>query len=302
MPNPADGLTSELSSSWDGLSNHLIAAFYEVDRQGRPLKDQDGNPVNVVVRAPLTESNLDASLNWQSAFESMSPETKAPMLFAMLQSGAIQPVIDSLNATQAGKLVSKFAGTEAGNAVSGNIASAQQRSGDFLKQFEGRTGITKLNSTQIFSGMPPVKIQVTALFRAWRDPVSEVETPVNQLMTWALPEKLANDSLIANTVKSVQDGSSLINALLPSQSPHLIAMRYKNLTLGPMVIEAIGYPLSSPIDSRGHFTELLIPMTLCSLTAWDREDWAKTRYSNDGRAQGGSSVYEEFANSAVRIR
>ena len=56
--------------------------------------------------------------------------------------------------------------------------AVQQKSNDLLKQFEGRTGITKLNSTQVFTGMPPVKIQVTALLRAWRDSASEVEAPL----------------------------------------------------------------------------------------------------------------------------
>ncbi len=271
------GFEQDLTSLWDGLSNHLIASFYEVDRLGEKVKDKEGNPINVVVRAPLTESNLDASLNWQSAFESMSPESKAPMLFAMLQSGALQPVIDSLNAQSSGKFVGNIAGDKTGNAVSSGISSAQQKSADFLKQFEGRTGITKLNSTQIFSGMPPIKIQVTALFRAWRDPVSEVRKPVDQLMAWAFPEKLANDSLVANFLKAAQGEINPIDALLPSKSPKLIAMRYKNRTYKPFVIEAIGLPLSSPVDSNGEFVELLIPMTLCSLTAWDRDDWTNTR-------------------------
>jgi hypothetical protein len=261
------GFEKDLTSLWDGLSDHLIASFYEVDRHGEKVTDPDGNPINIVVRAPLTESSLDVSLNWQSAFESMSPESKAPMLFAMLQSGALQPVIDSLNPQKAGVFSDKVSG-------------AQQKSADFLKQFEGRTGMTKLNSTQIFSGMPPIKIQITALFRAWRDPVSEVRDPVDQLMAWAFPEKLADDSLVANFSKAAQGEMNPIDALLPSKSPKLIAMRYKNRTYKPFVIESITVPLASPVDSSGEFVELLIPMTLCSLTAWDKGDWANTSGNN----------------------
>ena len=62
---------------------------------------------------------------------------------------------------------------------------------------------------------------------------------------------------------------------MPSKSPNKISFRYKNRTFAPMVIESIGMPLQSPIDSSGNFVELLVPMTLCSLTALDRDDWGK---------------------------
>ncbi|WP_204368978.1 hypothetical protein [Methylocucumis oryzae] len=256
----------------------MIASFFECDKNGDMVQDKDGNPASPIVEAPLTESNLDASFNWQSAFESMSPESKAPMLFAMLQSGAIQPVIDALSASKVGSAVGGLLGSNAGQTSGNAVTSAQQQSGDFLKQFEGRTGITKLNSTQIFSGMPPVKIQLTLLFRAWQDPVSEVEDPLDQLLSWAFPQRLANDSLIANLIKAAQGEANPIEALLPSQSPKLIAFVYKNRKYAPMVIEQIGIPLSSPIDSNGNFVELLLPVTLGSLTAWDKDDWANTRY------------------------
>lgn len=43
----------------------------------------------------------------------------------------------------------------------------------------------------------------------------------------------------------------------------------------PLVIESIGQPISSPVDSSGKYVELLVPMTLCTLTAPDREDWKR---------------------------
>jgi hypothetical protein len=49
---------------------------------------------------------------------------------------------------------------------------------ELLRNAAGRTGITKLNSTQIFSGMPPVKFSFTAHFRALTDPQSEVRDPI----------------------------------------------------------------------------------------------------------------------------
>lgn len=244
-----------LSSLWDGLSPHLIASFYEVDKDGKRIEGADN-----VVKAPLLDgANLSISLNWQSPFESAGPESKAPTLFAMLQSGALQPVV---NAVLSGK------GQE----------NAQQKSTDFLKQFEGRTGITKLNSTQIFSGMPPVKFSITLLFRAWLDPASEVQRPFNQLMQWALPVQLSKDgSILANIAKYAQGDASGLDALLPSKAPTMIAMQYKGDLFAPLVIESIEHPISSPVDSNGDYVELAVPVTLATLTAIDRSDWANLR-------------------------
>ena len=52
-------------------------------------------------------------------------------------------------------------------------------------------------------------------------------------------------------------------------------MTYKGRTYAPLVIESIGQPISSPVDSNGRYVELLVPMTLCSLTALDRADWKR---------------------------
>jgi len=137
-----------------------------------------------------------------------------------------------------------------------------------------------LNSVQVFAGMPPCKFSVTALFRAWKDPVKEVEEPFNQLMEWALPVELARDStLLSNAISAAKGSKDWIDAVLPSKSPTLIAMLYKGRTFSPLVIESISEPLSSPIDRNGKFTELMVPMTLATLTALDRKDWA-TMHAN----------------------
>jgi hypothetical protein len=54
-------------------------------------------------------------------------------------------------------------------------------------------------------------------------------------------------------------------------------MQYKGRTFSPLVIESIGMPLSSPVDASGRFVELAVPLTLCTLTALDRQDWSDTR-------------------------
>lgn len=255
-----------LASRWDGLSDKLIASFYEVEKApyGEYWKRIGSSPV---VKAPLTEASMEIALNWQSPFEQAGPESKAPALFAMIQSGALQPIVDGLNPFKKDK-------------SSGPDHEAIKKSDNFLKQFEGRTGITKLNSTQVFNGMPPVKIQVSALFRAWRDPVEEVESPFEQLMQWALPVELAPDgSVLSRLAQSAKGEMGFVEALLPSRSPVRIAMHYKNRTFSPLVIESIVRPLNSPVDKNGNFVELLVPMMLCTLTALDRADWSFSKRS-----------------------
>ncbi|WP_222862054.1 hypothetical protein [Zoogloea oleivorans] len=247
-----------LSSKWDGLSPHLLAHFFEVDNDnGAWKRTSKTDPATVV--APLTEASMEASLNWQSPFEQSGPESKAPALMAMLQSGVLQPIVEAAS----------MGGTGADG------AAAQKKSGDFLKQFEGRTGITLLNSTQVFNGMQPVKFQVVAVFRAWSDPVKEVEEPVAKLMEWALPAELSKDgSVLARLAKTVKGDMAYVEALMPSRAPVRIAMQYKGRTYFPLVIENIGQPLNAPVDRSGRFVEQLIPMTLCTLTALDRGIWA----------------------------
>lgn len=249
-----------LTSIWDGLSPHLIATFYEVAKTGDDAWDRiEGKTDPIAVMAPLTDANLEMVLNWQSPFENVGPETRAPTIFAMLQSGTLQPVIDALNPFKSDKQTSgKF---EAGAGT--------------LKQFEGRTGITKLNSTQVFNGMPPVKITVTALFRAWRDSASEVEAPFNKLMEWALPIELSKDgSVLARAAETAKGDMGYVEALMPSKAPTRVALKYKGRIFSPLVIESIGMPLNSPVDASGRFVQLAVPMTLCTLTALDRKDWS----------------------------
>jgi len=253
-----------LSSKWDGLSKHLLASFFEVDNENGTWKRTDKTDPATVM-APLTEASMEMALNWQSPFEQSGPETKAPALMAMLQSGVLQPIVDAFTS---------------GKGSASDASAAQKKSGDFLRQFEGRTGITKLNSTQVFSGMPPVKIQVVALFRAWNDPASEVMAPVDKLMEWALPVELSADgSILARAAKTARGEMGFIEALLPSRAPVRIAMQYKGRTYSPLVIESIGQPMDAQVDRNGRYVEQLIPMTLCTLTALDRQTWANFKTS-----------------------
>lgn len=262
---------ASLSSLWDGLSPHLIAKFYEVTQQ-----ESNGpwlaSPSGITVLAPLTESSLDVTLNWQSPFEQSGPESSMPALMAMLQSGALQPALNSL--IGAGGVLAEAVGVKGAPDAAARLS---QKAAASTREFEGRTGITRLNSMQVFSGMPPIRISVTALFRAWSDPAGEVESPFNQLMAWALPQKLSELGPILSRAADYVAGKdvSAADVLAPSLAPTKIAMTYKGKTYAPLVIESIGQPISSPVDSNGRFVELLVPMTLCTLTALDSADWQR---------------------------
>ena len=254
-----------LSSAWDGLNPYLLAYFYEVDKEGNQVGD-------TLVKAPLTESNLDMTLNWQSPFENSGAESMKPSMAAMAQSGEAVGIIDAAK-PMVNKLANVFGANDQSNAIGDNLKSA-------VKSVEGRTGLTKLNSVQTFSSMPPIKLQVTALFRAWQNASSEVESPVDQLIKWALPVELSKNGIVANSLNAINSGVTAKNAMeavLPSLAPVFIGLTYKTRTYAPLVIESIGLPISSPITKNGNYIEMSIPMTLCSLAAWDRADYLKTR-------------------------
>lgn len=238
-----------LGPLWDGLNPTLIATIYEVDHKSEPL--DEANRVRCLF---VDDANLEATLNWQSPFEGAGPEARAPTLSAMLQSGAIQPIAERL-----------------GDGVGGATKEVSETA-------RGRTGITKLNSTQVFSGMPPLRLQATIMLRAWRDPQTEVEDPLDQLMRWVLPQYLAPEGTLLTAAldwyrEGERDVNGFVEAAMPSSAPTLLAIRYKGRTYSPMVVESIGVPINSPSDKYGRFIQLQLPVTFATLTAIDRNDW-----------------------------
>jgi len=239
-----------LTGDWGDLSPLLIAEFFPCKRTTDSFTDWGRDPEAVSVRAPLVDSNLELGLGWKSEFEG-GADQKAPTLFAMLQSGQLQPVVD---------------------AVVGGKVSEVTNSG--LSQFLNRTGMTKLNSMQVFTGMEPVKITATLVFRAWSDAKSEVEAPLNQLMSWALPEELSNDSvLMARAVEAMKGSKEWVEAMMPSKAPTIIGMTYKGRTYKPLVIESVSLPLDSPINKRGDFVSIRAQISMQTLAAIDQKDW-----------------------------
>ncbi|TAM53820.1 MAG: hypothetical protein EPN57_08665 [Paraburkholderia sp.] len=276
MPNPAarppaaPPTAKILSSKWEGLNPHLIAKFYPVKRTDsgngwaqsfdtRTVSAADNFTVDegFEVHCPITDGSQEMSLGWHSPFEGTGVEAKAATLSAMLQSGQLAPELQNI--------LSRM--------PLGSAADAGTSVGKLLRDATGRTGITKLNSTQVFSGMPPVKISFTAHFRALSDAYSEVRQPITQLEQWAVPQYLADQGVIAGALQNGLKQSPL-ETIYPSVAPQLLAMKYGDQTILPIVIESISKPITLPRSSQGEALAIAVQLTVATLTAVDRRDIA----------------------------
>jgi hypothetical protein len=158
-----------LKSDWGSLSPHLMATWFPVKMQ------QDGNTRSfrafgdTQVMAPITDANLEQTQNWTSPFENMTADSGMSTFSAMLQVGGFGAILNALQ-----KHVPN------GSAADSALSAAQEQANSLT----GSTSITKLNSTQIYNGSPPLKITLTAHFRALRDPVKE---PAHGMVHGRLP-------------------------------------------------------------------------------------------------------------------
>jgi hypothetical protein len=251
-----NGTVPALTSQWGGLSPHLIATFFAVKKRASDDKSTirwERDMAQPEVKAPLSDGNIETTLNWQSQFENVGPDQQFSSFSGLLQAGGFSSIMAQLQ-----KLMPAGSMDGVAKTVSG---------------LEGRSNLTKLNSTQIFNGMPPIKISVTAHFRAYRDPVLEVRQPMDQLMAWAVPKKIAPDGPIA---EAVQGNISVFQ----SEVPQIIGMKYADMLWAPLVIESIPYPLTGPRDSSGVMTHASMALQLATLTALDEPDWRAIRTSS----------------------
>lgn len=261
-----------LSSDWGNLSPTLIAKFYplkrdsagtgwEQSRDVREISAADNFSVDdgFEVHCPISDGTSEMSLNWTSPFEGAGAESKAPTLSSMLQSGTLSSNLQAF--------ITKM-GLDPKSGASDKALSS-------LAQATGRTGITKLNSTQVFTGMPPIKFSLTMHFRAVSDPLKEVRDPISQFEEWSVPTFLASDGVIAN---AIQNGASqsLLQTVYPSVSPQIIGMRYGDMTYEPLVIEGVSKPITNPRDESGVMISCSVQVSLATLTAWDRRDFRKS--------------------------
>jgi hypothetical protein len=259
---------------WGGISPHIIGKLVAWNPNAGG-KDSNGNPKgdvmngSPVVMAPVTDLNMELSLNWSSPFESSGPESRAPTMMAMLQSGQAGPLVNALgNMVKSGLT---------GTALQEKSASIQQSAITAQQNMMGKTGITKLNSTQVFSGMPPVKLSMTFHFRALANPGSEVIKPYSQLLQWALPKKLAANSTLTEVAKEAANNGSvtqIMSEMFPSLAPQLVCFTHGNNRYTPMVIEHMSCSLSDHLGITGLPIYRAVQISLSTLTALDATDVA----------------------------
>lgn len=250
-------LSSDLGGDWGRLSPLLLARIFVCNAKGvADIQEFAG------VFAAMKEGSLEIQQNWQSPFENTGPETKAPALAGMLQSGSLVPVLNALQA------ISPFKDGQ----ISDTLNAGSDKLKSIVRDLEGRTGITKLNSRQVFSGMPPMKVNFTLHFRALSDALTEVEAPLTRLLEWVFPQQLAEDGILSEVLKTTNNIESFIQALFPSTAPKLLGLTYAGRTWSPMVIENVSFPLDSPKNSQGYFIDLPVQVSMSTLTALDRPD------------------------------
>jgi len=248
---------NDLGSDWGSMSPLLMARIFVCDSKGvADIKEYEG------VFGPMEEGSFEATFNWQSPFENMGPETKAPALTAMIQSGSLVPVLNALQAVN----------PDPNGKIGSMIDAGADKLKAAVKELEGRTGMTKLNSRQVFSGAPPTRINFSMEFRATTDAAAQVMAPLQRLLEWVFPQELAEEGILSEVLQTARDVDSFIKALFPSFAPKLLGLTYAAQTYSPMVVESISYPLHGPKDERGNFLHLTVQVSMATLTALDRPD------------------------------
>ncbi|MEC7120783.1 MAG: hypothetical protein VXW65_12895 [Pseudomonadota bacterium] len=252
---------------WSVLSPHKIAKV--------SLCDKDGNPLNsAIVEAVMTDGDMTIESQYQSPFEASNPENRLPTLLGMAQSGeataALGRIAENIGNAENASRAEKAAGRAA--RISREIAEATgsdaliREFGNAVKILEGRTNLTKVNSTQVYVSSSPIRISATLFFMAYRDAQKEVEDQIRLLQQWALPIYLSDIGLVESVA-----GQGLAG-LFPSQVPPFVSLGYSGKTYKPLLIESVSTPIVAPIDTNGNRLTLSVSLTLVSRQAWDQND------------------------------
>jgi hypothetical protein len=195
---------------------------------------------------------MDNTATFTSPFENTGVDQRYSAFSALVQAGVAGELAGILN---------QFIKQLSNDTVNINGLEETARS------VEGKSGVTKLNSVQVFTGQAPGKITVTAHFSAHHAPYAEVQAPINQLIKWTLSKKLADEGMIIAAAKQK------LSSLYPSDMPQIIAMQYAGMVFSPLVIEAAPYQFTGPRDSDGRMLGASVQLTMGTLSAIDAGDW-----------------------------
>lgn len=245
------------------LNSGLLCEIFECDENGNFIG-------NVLVKAFISEPlNLNINQNWASPFENTGAESKAPALTALLQSGQAQAMVAAIDA-----LVPETLKQAIPSPLKKIIDNGQKGLDDALETLKGRTSMTKVNSRQIYASMPPVKMNLPLYFRAWSEPITEVELAISQIIEWSLSRKIADKSVLQGIVES-KDIS--LEGLFPSLIPSFIGIRYANRSYAPFIINSVDEPLNVQRDKSLNRIYCDLNVSIESLTALDRDDFKRFR-------------------------
>lgn len=255
-------------AQWGKLSKGLLAEIFplkKVNTEGGKFHfERDGK---ASVMALLTEGQIEFSNNYTTPFESSNPESRLPNLMAMIQSGQM---LSGLAQALGGGYLQK--GAEAFG-MSGLLKGAAE----LLESLEGRTSLTKINSTEIYVSSSPLKIPLTLVLRAWADAKTEVEDPIALLESWTLPEYLHDQSLLVGLANSGGDREVILKSIWPSKVPPFVGMTYAGRTYKPLLIESCSSPLVVERDQDLNRLFAQVTINVTSRHALDAPEWAAMR-------------------------
>ena len=124
------------------------------------------------VRGRIVSYSISNQSEWANKFEGMDGDSRIPIMSALLQSGAYSDDIEILEALNA------------------------------------KTLITKAQSIQVWTGLLPQSISLEIEFRAFSDPVMEVEEPIQKLL------KMMSPVLENTSIKTIEKITSKVKDML----------------------------------------------------------------------------------------
>ena len=233
----------EHKGAWGQLSDLYKMRIRLCNNKGVLIPDSTLQVIGVAL-----DGDVSIEAQYSTPFENSNPEHRLPTLMGMLQSG------DWVNTLEIGL----------SNVFGVDLSEEKKKA---LNTLEGRSNLTKVNSTQIFVSSQPITITTTLYFSAWYSAKHEVEEQIALLQQWALPQELQKESITAGAMKDKS-----LESLFPSTVPPYVALYYGGKRYAPMLIQSVSAPLVLPMDSDGNRMYAQVQVTFVSRTAWDKTD------------------------------
>ena len=224
----------------------------------------------------MTDGDFTVESQYQSPFENSNPENRLPNLLGMAQTGeasaALGRIAENIGSAANATNPEKAAGFAAAARKLAEATGADvlgRAIGSAFESLQGKTNLTKINSTQVFVSTGSVRMSVTLFFMAFKDAKTEVEDQISLLQQWALPQELFGKGLLESIVG---DG---LAGLFPSTVPPFISIVYSGKSYQPFLIESVGVPIVGPIDRHGNRLTATVTLSLISRQAWDKTNITK---------------------------